>query len=881
MKSIIVCLSLLLVPTLANGQLDFGAYYTRLNTGQEWEAYSRTGERADITVQISDAGGKLVFWRGNSYLPYWKSDKGQWDLTEIIPRSGDGTKSMPDKVNAYSHAEIIENTPGVVVIHWRYLSSFEPGNPHGNLNPNNFADEVFTITPDGQVKRVVKKGTDKIDDWNDPLNQTTQLLKLNKEGVTEISRTNPGHSVSIIRLKGNPEKGPAVVPPSLWFSFDEGVGDNTKEKITKTNSLVPGHKTHWKKGISGTALEFDGYNTVVTVPAAKAPAVSGGSLTLEGWFALGAYPWNWAPIVQQGDDDGYFLGVDSHGYPGFMVKADNVWQQLTVPNAPPYTDANHISLFRWYHIAGTYQKNDGVMSLYLNGKEIASKVIGKGGVQTVNADVRVGKAKTMRKPTEDTHDTYPCEFTIDGLIDEVKIYNIALSKSQVSASYTNFNPGTEVINMPDMQRRKFPTLSTDGQFKAVYTRLPYYETWENLFRFGDYADVVVGFDNLPTKFVFWRGVSYIPMMVNDASQWFTNEFNETGGTEDAPGDNEPMSDKGSYDSHARVIENNGARVVVNWRYRLTEPGHHWANYNDTTGWGDIADWEYYIYPDGVASKIMRCYSSKADTWHEWDEQIVVLSEGQHPENVVRKAPVMTFVDTTGKATDYDWNPNPPNPKFDGQMIQMIYFTGQYNPYTIQNFTRGDIYNGEVTWYSVFPSWNHWPTSQINSSGRNSSFTDRSAHSSFSHLIWPYSSQQRGKIPFDEKILMEGMTNQPVTTLTSLAKSWLKAPVAVNVSGGTSQGYNLARRAYCFTFGTAPLSFMIAASDNNPIHNLCFEIRNWKSRTTFAELIINGVSQVPGKDFRQGINIDTDGTFTMIIWVGMKATSSQSFEVKMR
>ena len=96
-----------------------------------------------------------------------------------------------------------------------------------------------------------------------------------------------------------------------------------------------------------------------------------------------------------------------------------------------------------------------------------------------------------------------------------------------------------------------------------------------------------------------------------------------------------MSDKGCWDSHVRIIENNDARVVIHWRYRLENPDHHWANY-DANGWGDIADWYYYIYPDGVASKIMRCYSSKPDGWHEWDEQIVVLGEGQHPESVVRK-----------------------------------------------------------------------------------------------------------------------------------------------------------------------------------------------------------------------------------------------------
>ncbi|MCD6333578.1 MAG: hypothetical protein J7L89_09930, partial [Bacteroidales bacterium] len=56
------------------------------------------------------------------------------------------------------------------------------------------------------------------------------------------------------------------------------------------------------------------------------------------------------------------------------------------------------------------------------------------------------------------------------------------------------------------------------------------------------------------------------------------------------------------------------------------------------------------------------------------------------------------------------------------------------------------------------------------------------------------------------------------------------------------------------------------------------IRNWKSRDIKADLKINGISVKPGPDFRQGVNIDTDGTFTLIVWVGLKADTPQRFEI---
>jgi hypothetical protein len=872
------------------GQVSFGAYYTKLNEGQSWEAYSRTGNYADIVVQLSNPNGQLVFWRGNSYLPYWKTDKGQWNLQEIIARTGDGTASMPDRTNIYSHAEIIENSVSNIIIHWRYLSKFTAGNPHGDVDPDNFTDEVFTITPNGHVTRVIKQGTNKIDDWNDPLNQITLVLQLSNSGVTEISRTNPGHSDMTSTVKGNPEKGPNVVKPVVWFKFDESQGDDIKESISNTSVTVTGHKTLWKKGVSGTALEFDGYNTVVSLPADKSPNLSSGGvitdslentgdITLEGWFVLGAYPWNWAPIVQQGDNTGYFLGIDAHGYPGFMAKVNGWWQELTVSNKPPFKDANHLKLFHWYHIAGVYNIKDGMMRLFINGKEIAKRYAGPGGVETVNTDIRVGKAGIMREPTEGTHDNLPSNYGFDGLIDEVRIYNTALSDKQIAESYNNFNPGTTVVNAPDMQKRAFPYLDTKGKFEGVYTHLPYYETWENLWRFDQYADVVVGFDELPMKYVFWRGVSYIPMMVNESNQWFTNEFNETGFTKTAPGDCEPMSDKGNWDSHARIIENTPARVVVEWRYCLSNPSHQWANYDPTTGWGDISDWLIYIYPDGVVTKKMRCYTSVPDYWYEWDEQIAVFGEGQTPGSFIEKKPVMTLIDSTGKSTDYNWITSAPDPKYKGNFIQKINLTGKYDPFTIQRFTDGDVYKGEVTWYSVTPSWNHWPTAQVNSSGRNASFPDRAAHSSISHLFWDFSSRVlQGNITYNEKNLMEGMTNASASTLVAIANSWLKAPVVSNVSGGTSNGYSRDQRAYQFVINTDKLSFEINASNENPIKNLCFVIKNWGSRTASAKLMVNGKEQTAGPNFRQGVFIDTDGTFTKVIWAGISATETQSFEI---
>jgi len=72
--------------------------------------------------------------------------------------------------------------------------------------------KVFTISPDGRVKRVVKKGTDKIDAWNDIMNQTTQTLQLSDKGITEISRLYPKHFGETKKINGSLLKRPQISP---------------------------------------------------------------------------------------------------------------------------------------------------------------------------------------------------------------------------------------------------------------------------------------------------------------------------------------------------------------------------------------------------------------------------------------------------------------------------------------------------------------------------------------------------------------------------------------------------------------------------------------------------------------------------------------------
>jgi len=870
------------------GAEDFAAYYTKIDSGEPFEQYSRTGPYADIVVEVGS--GKFVFWRGSSYLPYWETEGGKWFVDEIVPRNGDGPPGRPDIVNTYSRIALIESTPDKAVVYWRYLPQFGGKNPHTGVDATKFVDEYFTITADGAVTRIIRRGTQKIDDWRDPLNRTVQTFKLASNGIANKESRRSSLSGAAAPAQGSPVKTGVAGRPVTWWKFDEAQGDTTVETVGDSKCTVEGHKSLWKKGVSGTALQFDGYNTLINLPASEAPRISS-ALTLEGWVAIGAYPWNWTPIVQQCDDVseesvrtrggqrdadfqfvlkkegdvGYFLGIDALGHPGLKVKVGDAWEELV-------SDA-FLERRQWYHVAGTYDKNTGKMAVYVDGKPAGEKTVAKADIVLSKKDVKIGKGKPRRPIKPVRANTFVDSYSFDGLIDEVRIHNKALSASEVGRVYASLKPAQDIIDDPDMDVRVLPAGKATGEFGAYYSHLKFYETWDNLWRFSEHPDVVVEFDELPAKFVFWRGVCYIPMIVNEEGQWYSNEFNETWGKSGGQGCQEPMSDKESYTNHARIIENTGARAVVHWRYPLVDVLHVVANYNEDTGWADWSDWYYYIYPDGVAVKTMHLWTD-GERNHEWQEGMAILGPDQHPEQVLETSPALLLADLEGNVDGHLWVDGPPRGvTYENKKIHVVNYKAEYDPFTIGDFRDGDVYGGEVTDYAVFPSWNHWPVSQMPSDGRYASFPDRTAHSSLTHVELPTFKEDHGDRPFEQKLLMEGMSNKSTEELVPLAKSWLN-PAGLEVkSGCTSDGYDRSQRAYRLTATDATVSVVLNASEESPVVNPAFVIKNWGDADVTIE--VDGEPVPRGEDFRFG-HPRTVKDKDLVVWV--RAESAGPIEI---
>lgn len=639
------------------------------------------------------------------------------------------------------------------------------------------------------------------------------------------------------------------------------------DRASQIEKKVSG-KYNYVKGIKGDALKFDGFTTSIMLDSENAPA-TGNEFSVEAWIALGAYPWNNIPVFAQDNKEitGYFFGIDSRARVGFNLSdGTSTWHEC-------WSDISKdkkvgLELKRWYHIAGTFSREEGV-KVYINGQLAASNPLPSRLVQANEIPVLIGRNNRPLPPTDPVRAwaTFPSWYSFDGIIDEIRVYDSLLSPETIAGHYEK----EKTDDNPRFQEREFPTVKSSGRFGASYTTLKYYDEWDNLWPVGPHADVVVQFDKSPVKVMFWRGTRYSPCWVSENGKWMADQSRETGGNwflrkgssdDYVTGCVEHMSDVQCRSSRVSIIENNNARIVVHWRYLQMDVKFRQVDLDDQSGFGQWADEYYYIYPDGVAMrKLLPGHGG-------WQETIFLNEPGTRPEDNVELEAV-TLVNMKGESRVYSWENGFPKFDLSDAVIQMINLKSRYRPFTIfREGVRFRVFNGEVRpEYSHFPWWNHWPVAQISSDGRSCIAADRASHSS---LSWSFT---------DEDVALYGMTDIPAEDLVTLARSWNRPPTLDVESGGfTSEGYDYTERIYKLTSNKkkAKISFKIKASKDSPLYNPAFEINNWGAYE--VKLLINGKEIAAGDKFRYGIEYNVEGISKLIIFVEANYTSTTSFEI---
>jgi Concanavalin A-like lectin/glucanases superfamily len=204
------------------------------------------------------------------------------------------------------------------------------------------------------------------------------------------------------------------VAPALVaaYGFEEGSGGTAGDG--SGNGLDGAiRNASWAAGRYGQALSFDGTSSWVTVADAAGLRLTTG-MTLEAWVKPSAASVDWAGVVvkERGTTGlAYALyGADGAGKPpAGYVNVGGADRKAAGPLVLPVNT--------WAHLAATY--DGSAVRLYVNGAVAGSRVQA-GPMAGSTAPLRIGGNAVWGE-----------YFT--GLIDEVRVYNTALTQAQIQA----------------------------------------------------------------------------------------------------------------------------------------------------------------------------------------------------------------------------------------------------------------------------------------------------------------------------------------------------------------------------------------------------------------------------------------------------------------
>jgi hypothetical protein len=203
----------------------------------------------------------------------------------------------------------------------------------------------------------------------------------------------------------------ATTPTGLVAAY----GFNTTTGTTATDATGNGLNgtitgaTHTTSGKFGAALSFNGTNNVVTVADnAKLDLTKG--MTLEAWVRPSTLSGS-RPVIIKERSDGPAYGMYAN------TSTNNPAAYAAASGSQNIRGTAQLPLNAWHHLATTY--DGATLRLYVDGVQVASRAIA-GSISVSSGALRIGANSVWGH-------------WFAGLIDEVRIYNRALSATELKA----------------------------------------------------------------------------------------------------------------------------------------------------------------------------------------------------------------------------------------------------------------------------------------------------------------------------------------------------------------------------------------------------------------------------------------------------------------
>jgi len=228
----------------------------------------------------------------------------------------------------------------------------------------------------------------------------------------------------------------SAAEPIAHWTFDEGTGTIAYDSVGDNDGVVYG--AQWTAGIIGGALDFDGLDDYVALPDNDPVWLPQYNFTLSVWvyfdrdaatssdFILDL---NFADSSIPSNE----LGCKIHRHPDIGGRTS--FNMTTATNTDENLDGNQVlEKGRWYHLVAV--RDGTTQAVYINGDLDASRICSPEPIRYTGDldDNKVNVGKYSVKGVSSA-------FELQGRVDDVRIYDVALSAQEIQALYSQAPSG--------------------------------------------------------------------------------------------------------------------------------------------------------------------------------------------------------------------------------------------------------------------------------------------------------------------------------------------------------------------------------------------------------------------------------------------------------
>lgn len=249
-----------------------------------------------------------------------------------------------------------------------------------------------------------------------------------------------------------PASTPAPTEMAGYWPFEEGAGTSTAD-LSGNGRTATLQGAQWTtSGKSGNALSFNGRDSYVNAGTFD---LTGNAMSISAWFKVNSFPaGSDARIISKargaGEQDHIFMFSLYTGYRQALrlrLKTDGTTKTLIAPEGP-------ITAGVWVHAVATY---DGTTArLYKDGVQVGSMPMSGAITTDSSVPVWIGLNPDGSNP-------------FDGLIDQVRVYNRALSPAEIQALAQSDSAPTIPVAVSVSPTAASLTASQSRQFIASVT----------------------------------------------------------------------------------------------------------------------------------------------------------------------------------------------------------------------------------------------------------------------------------------------------------------------------------------------------------------------------------------------------------------------------